>query len=496
MKTAVSLPVQILMLCVACVTLSLAAGAPQLVNVQGLLTNSGDEPVADGTYEVTFAIYDDDNSGSALWTEVRNVTTEDGLFTIILGETSPLPESLFDIAELWLGITVSGDTEMTPRQRLTSVPYALNTPEGESPADTGNNVVTGLWAAIAGGTSNRADGDSSFIGGGALNEVTGAGATIAGGVKNFATGLHACIGGGGGRSGADSNVASGNYSTISGGRGNEASDWNCTVGGGYDNRADGTSATVGGGSLNEATGGHSVVCGGTDNTATAGQAAVVGGGHNEASALDATVGGGYGNEASGEYSTVGGGSYNEATGANSTTPGGYNNSASGESSCAMGHNASAVHDGSFVWGDARAAIVESDTTNQFKIRAENGLCLESNKSGGSSNSRIGSYYRDNAIVAWGNVNGSGSIGASFGVSMITHNDPGVYSITLNISTTGSDPDLLVMTASAEVDAIPTGVTSARLIYVDQIDANTFNVYITDGNHAAKDNEFTFIATAR
>jgi len=168
------------------------------VNVQGLLTNSADEPIADGTCEVTFAIYDVENGGNALWTETRTVTTEGGLFTIILGETNPLAESVFTNPELWLGITVSGDTEMTPRQRLTSVPYALNRPEAES-ADTGNNVVTGLWAAIAGGKDNRADGDSSFIGGGAQNEVTGDGATIAGGINNLASGLHSSIGGGGGR---------------------------------------------------------------------------------------------------------------------------------------------------------------------------------------------------------------------------------------------------------------------------------------------------------
>ncbi len=48
----------------------------------------------------------------------------------------------------------------------------------------------------------------------------------------------------------------------------------------------------------------------------------------------------------------------------------------------------------------------------------------------------------------------------------------------------------------EVDAIPTTANSARLIYVDQIDENQFNVYITNGNHSETENEFTFIVTAR
>jgi len=493
------------------------------VNVQGLLTNSADEPIADGTCEVTFAIYDVENGGNALWTETRTVTTEGGLFTIILGETNPLAESVFTNPELWLGITVSGDTEMTPRQRLTSVPYALNRPEAES-ADTGNNVVTGLWAAIAGGKDNRADGDSSFIGGGAQNEVTGDGATIAGGINNLASGLHSSIGGGGGTD-ADSNLASGNYSTVSGGRGNRATTSEATVGGGCYNKAEGDKSTVSGGNLNEATGLESVVCGGVGNNAAGIFATIGGGDYNDATAFRTTVGGGFSNEASGENSIIGGGDRNLTSGENSTVggggsnysrgegatisggfsnlavgnyatiPGGYNNYAYGDYSCAMGSNANAAHAGSFIWADAQGGpAIRTDTTNQFKIRAENGLCLESNKPpGGSSNSRIGSYYRDNAIVAWGNVNAGGSIGASFGVSNITHNDTGEYGITLDIST---DPDNLVMTASAEVDAIPNSVTKARLIYVDQVDENTFNVYITDGAFTAKDNEFTFIVTAR
>jgi hypothetical protein len=509
MRTTGLVTAQILILCAACVALSFAGSAPQLVNVQGLLTDSSDEPIADGTYEVTFAIYDVENGGSALWTETRSVSTEDGLFTIILGETDPLTESVFTNSELWLGITVSGDTEMTPRQRLTSVPYALNTPEGES-ADTGNNVVTGLWAAIAGGTSNRADGDSSFIGGGAQNEVTGNGATIAGGVNNLAIGLHSSIGGGGG-TGADSNLASGDYSTVSGGRGNRATRSEATIGGGCYNKAEGDKSTVGGGNLNEATGLESVVCGGVGNTAAGIFSTIGGGDYNDATVFRATVGGGFGNNASGvnstigggdhnytsgENSTVGGGLDNYAIGENSTVPGGSHNVASGDYSCAMGFYAEAAHAGSFIWADAQGAIIRTDTTNQFVIRAQHGVHLAS-MAGTAAQIAIGDYYRDNAIVAWGNVAGNGTSQASFGVSSIGHTPgSGVYRITVTFWATNADPDYLVMTASAEVDAIPTSAASARLIYVDQIDGNTFNVYITDGDFNAKDNEFTFIATAR
>jgi hypothetical protein len=144
MRSMLKSIVCVLILCAVSATLAFAEGVPQLVNVQGLLTDSGDEPVADGAHEVTFAVYNVENGGSELWSETRTVSTEDGLFTIILGETNPLTESLFAYPDLWLGITVSGDTEMTPRQRLTSVPYALNAPgaggSGSGWVVDGNNL--------------------------------------------------------------------------------------------------------------------------------------------------------------------------------------------------------------------------------------------------------------------------------------------------------------------------------------------------------------------
>jgi hypothetical protein len=101
------------------------ADVPQLINVQGKLTNAAGEPVADGDYNVEFAIYTVPTSRTAEWTETRTVTVADGLFSIALGEVSPMSLELFENEELYLGIQVEGDPEMTPRQRLTTAPYAF-----------------------------------------------------------------------------------------------------------------------------------------------------------------------------------------------------------------------------------------------------------------------------------------------------------------------------------------------------------------------------------
>jgi len=106
------------------------AGAPPALNYQGFLTDADTgEPVADGDYEITFKIYDDATSvdpDRLLWEETHLVSVTGGLFNVILGTVTSLEGTWVDGRDLWLGITVTGESEMTPRQQLVSVPYALN----------------------------------------------------------------------------------------------------------------------------------------------------------------------------------------------------------------------------------------------------------------------------------------------------------------------------------------------------------------------------------
>ncbi len=102
-------------------------GAPDSFNYQGLLLDSAGNPVPDGNYTLTFTLYDHETSvdpGHKLWTDTQTVQVQDGLFNVQLG---PLGDTSWaDGRDLWLGITVQGESEMSPRQRLVSVPYALN----------------------------------------------------------------------------------------------------------------------------------------------------------------------------------------------------------------------------------------------------------------------------------------------------------------------------------------------------------------------------------
>jgi hypothetical protein len=100
------------------------AASPNLVGYQGVLRDGGGNPLT-GTFTVTFSIYVGPAGGSNIWTEVQPVTTDaNGAFVILLGSVTALDETVFAGENRYLGITVSPDPEMTPRQRLASVPYA------------------------------------------------------------------------------------------------------------------------------------------------------------------------------------------------------------------------------------------------------------------------------------------------------------------------------------------------------------------------------------
>jgi hypothetical protein len=107
------------------------AGAPRLVNYQGTVADAGGP--LDGPYNITFTLYPDSLSSTTLWNELHvAVPVDDGLFNVILGRYTAIPDSLFERDELWIGITIGNDPEIDPRMRLTSVPWAIRAAVADS----------------------------------------------------------------------------------------------------------------------------------------------------------------------------------------------------------------------------------------------------------------------------------------------------------------------------------------------------------------------------
>ena len=96
------------------------------INYQGYLTDSSGNPVND-TLDIVFRLYNVESGGEALWTETQNVEVQDGLFSVLLGSVTDIPAGVVaNNDDLWLGIAVGADDEMSPREKIASVPYAMS----------------------------------------------------------------------------------------------------------------------------------------------------------------------------------------------------------------------------------------------------------------------------------------------------------------------------------------------------------------------------------
>lgn len=94
------------------------------MSYQGVLTDPSGTLVPDGDYAMTFRVHDAAAAGAVLWSESHpTVSVKAGLFSVLLGSTTPLSIA-FD-KPLWLGLQVGADPEMAPRVPLASAPYAM-----------------------------------------------------------------------------------------------------------------------------------------------------------------------------------------------------------------------------------------------------------------------------------------------------------------------------------------------------------------------------------
>jgi hypothetical protein len=204
----------------------------------------------------------------------------------------------------------------------------------------------GRFSPLDGDLSHRITANHGTIGGGDRNTVSALDGTVAGGGGNTASGPYSSVGGG------LFNTINSNawYTTISGGAYSSIglNSSSSTISGGYfhsiaDNTLD---ATIGGGSYGSI---------GTNSY----YATIAGGRVNSIrnNATSSSIGGGFQNEIRGNYATIPGGDFNVA----------------GTNGFAAGHRAKAVHNGSFVWGDATDTDVSSTGTNQFVVRASGGV---------------------------------------------------------------------------------------------------------------------------
>ena len=99
-----------------------AAAVASVIPIQGRLTDDGGTPI-DGTRVITFSLYPSYGATTPVCQDDDSVNVDNGLFSANMDWCS---SSDIDGKQLYLGIQVEGDAEMTPREAIYPVPYAYS----------------------------------------------------------------------------------------------------------------------------------------------------------------------------------------------------------------------------------------------------------------------------------------------------------------------------------------------------------------------------------
>jgi hypothetical protein len=128
------------------------------------LTDDGGVPL-DGVYELTFRLYDVESGGAALCADTNSVSVVDGLFS------SSMDYCYDDLygQKVWLGVEVGNDGEMTPRQPIYPVPYALSLRPGAEIRGSNSSTPT-LSAYNSNGMAIHSSGYIGVRGVGGINQ--------------------------------------------------------------------------------------------------------------------------------------------------------------------------------------------------------------------------------------------------------------------------------------------------------------------------------------
>ena len=144
----------ILIICVFLINREInSANIPEILSFQGKITSSSGISVND-TIPIVFKIYDVSAGGSALWIENQTLAVIDGIFNAELGSITTL-NLTFD-KQYWIGISVNGDAEMIPREKIKTSAYSFNS----ILSDTANNV---LFVNVIGDTVTKNYVDSQIL---------------------------------------------------------------------------------------------------------------------------------------------------------------------------------------------------------------------------------------------------------------------------------------------------------------------------------------------
>ncbi len=163
-----------------------SAQVPRTISYQGVLVDAGGQFV-DGAHTITIRLYDTRQGGAPLYAETTpGVVVVRGIFNLLIGSTTPIPDGLAFDRPYFLGATIDGSPELAPRVPISAAPYAVRAQTAaiaDALAPGAVGVVTSLNGASgalrlrgAGATTVNRSGDTIIIsstGGGGGNGIQG-----------------------------------------------------------------------------------------------------------------------------------------------------------------------------------------------------------------------------------------------------------------------------------------------------------------------------------
>jgi len=122
------------------------------MSYQGVLRDDLGDAVSDGTYGITFKLYEAASGGTEIWTEIQSVSVEGGIMNVLLGSVTSLTTLSWEVP-YWLGITIEGEAELAPRTELTTVAYAAHAGFADTAGEDADWVISGddMYSGVSGG---------------------------------------------------------------------------------------------------------------------------------------------------------------------------------------------------------------------------------------------------------------------------------------------------------------------------------------------------------
>ncbi len=106
-----------------------AESVPRGISHEGRLTDMKGSPHT-GLKRATLRLYDARVGGPVRWSETVEVEFDDGYFSVLLGESTPIDDSFLDGTTRWLGVTVGAGAERTSRVAVVGLLPANSAEDG------------------------------------------------------------------------------------------------------------------------------------------------------------------------------------------------------------------------------------------------------------------------------------------------------------------------------------------------------------------------------